>query len=278
MEVVFMNVKHKYSLLGLKLFTGFLLLITQQAVFAQSDQDMAKEVANPLTSLTYLPLQLNYDSNIGPVDDGDRVSFNIQPLTSFSLNDDWSVISRTIFPIIKQNDIYPSAGSQSGLGDIVQSFFFSPVQATESGWIWGAGPAILLPTATDDLLGADKWGIGPTVVGAKVTGPWTFGVLANHIVSFSGRSSDKQDVNATFVQPFLDYTTESAVTYEITTESTYNHESDEWSVPVVLTANILTQIGDQLIMYGGGVRYWAKSAESDPEDWSFNLVLYFLYP
>jgi hypothetical protein len=258
-------------------FTAILLIFMAQTVFAQSNEELAKEVANPLTSLTYWPFQLNYDFNIGPSDDGDRLSLNIQPLTSFSLNDNWNIISRTIVPLIEQNDIFPGAGEQSGFGDVVQSLFFSPELATESGWIWGAGPVFLLPTATDDLLGADKWGLGPTIVGVKVNGPWTYGMLTNHIISFAGDDS-KADVSATFVQPFLDYTTKNAVTYELTSESTYNWKSDKWTVPVVLTANILTEVGGQLLMYGGGLRYWAKSTESDPEGWSFNLVLYLLYP
>jgi hypothetical protein len=261
---------------ALKISIGIAAIFMAQAVCAQSNQEIAKEVANPLTSLTYLPLQLNYDSDIGPADDGERISLNIQPLTSFSIHDDWNIISRTIVPLVKQKDIFPGAGSQSGLGGVVQSVFFSPDQTTD-GWTWGAGPVLLLPTATDDLLGADQWGLGPTIVGVKVSGPWTYGVLANHIASFAG-DDNKSDVSATFVQPFLDYTTSNGVTYELTSESTYDWKSDQWTVPVVATVNILTQVGNQLIMYGGGLRYWVKSTESDPEGWSFNLVLYLLFP
>jgi hypothetical protein len=71
--------------------------------------------------------------------------------------------------------------NESGLGDITASFFFSPKAPTAGGWIWGAGPVLLLPTATEDLLGTEKWGIGPTGVVLKQTGPWTVGLLANHI-------------------------------------------------------------------------------------------------
>ena len=47
---------------------------------------------------------------------------------------------------VHQEDIFPGAGSQTGTGDTVQSLFFSPKAATASGWIWGAGPVLLLPT------------------------------------------------------------------------------------------------------------------------------------
>ena len=247
------------------------------AVFAQSGEELAKEIANPLTSMTLVPFQLSLDSNIGSNDDGDRQTLNIQPLTSFSINDDWNIISRTIVPLIHQDDIFPGAGEQSGLGDVLQSFFISPEQLTESGWTWGVGPALLLPTATDDLLGTDKWGLGPTAVAAKVDGPWTTGVLVNHIESFAGTDS-KPDVSATFIQPFFDYTTKNAVTYELTAESTYNWKSKDWSIPVMLTANKFVQVGNQPILIGGGLRYWAASADSDPEGWALNISLYLLFP
>ena len=121
------------------------------------------------------------------------------------LTEYWNLISRTILPVIHQSDVVGDS-SQTGLGDTVQSFFLSP---KEPGWgriIWGVGPALLLPTATDDVLGSGKFGLGPTAVLLKQEGPWTFGFLANHIWSVAG-DSDRADVSSTFLQPFLAYTT-----------------------------------------------------------------------
>ena len=78
--------------------------------------------------------------------------------------------------------------------------------------MWGAGPVFLLPTATDDLLGAEKWGVGPTAVALKQEGPWTFGALANHIWSVAG-DSNRVDISNTFLQPFMSYTTKTAMTF-----------------------------------------------------------------
>jgi hypothetical protein len=238
---------------------------------------LAKKLANPVAALISLPFQLNYDTNIGSDDEGDRWILNIQPVIPFALGEDWNLISRTILPVMSQNDIFQGSGSQTGIGDIVQSLFVSPSSATAGGWIWGAGPVFLFPSGSDDLLTADKWGVGPTGVVLKQTGPWTYGGLANHVWSFAGED-ERADVNATFLQPFLTYTTKNAVSTTLLTESTYNWDSEEWSVPLILVVNKVTKIGGQMFSFGGGVRYWVESPDNGPEGWGGRLVFTLMFP
>ena len=94
------------------------------------------------------------------------------------------------------------------LAILCRVFFFSPKKPTANGVIWGAGPVILVPSATDSALGSEKWGAGPTGLVLKQEGPWTYGILANHLQSFAG-DDDRTDVSATFVQPFVSYITQT---------------------------------------------------------------------
>ena len=103
------------------------------------------------------------------------------------------MISRTILPIVHQSDafapssdntdigaesdVFDGSGEQSGLGDLTQSLFFSLKKPLPGKIIFGIGPAILIPTATDKYLGACKWGVGPTTVA----------MLFNYITSFAGQ-------------------------------------------------------------------------------------------
>lgn len=242
-----------------------------------SSEELAKKLSNPVAALISVPIQINYDDEIGKAELGKKWTINVQPVIPIEIDTHWNVISRTIVPLVSQTDIFAGSGRQTGLGDVVQSLFFSPKAPTAGGWIWGAGPVFLLPTGTDDLLSGGKWGAGPTAVVLRQKDGWTFGALGNHIWSFAGDSA-RSPISATFVQPFVSFTTKTATTYGLNTESTYDWKSSRWTVPLNASVSQVLRVGDQLISVAGGLRYWGQAPDSAPSGWGARVVVTLLFP
>ena len=151
-----------------------------------SEEDLVKETQNPVADLITVPLQNNFNFGTGSKNRTVYVG-NIQPVIPIHLTDDWNLITRTIMPIINQPSVFQGTGSATGLGDINPTFFFSPAKPGEL--IWGAGPTFTLPTATDSLLGAGKFSLGPAAVALTMQGHWVVGALMNNQWSVAGWGS-----------------------------------------------------------------------------------------
>jgi len=260
--------------------TAVILLVLMAAMSAaplwamESNEELAKKTLNPVADLISMPLQYNQDYGIGPAD-AMKTYLNIQPVIPVGLNQDWNLIIRTIIPLIDMESAGPGLKDTSGMGDITQSFFFSPKLPVD-GWIVGAGPVFLYPTASHDDLGNEKWGIGPTFVVLRQEHGFTYGMLANHIWSFAGNSG-RQNVSATFLQPFFSYTTKTYTSFTINTESTYDWENSQWTVPVNFMVSQILKIGSQPISLQLGYRYYADAPANGP-DWGIRVNLVFLFP
>ncbi len=244
---------------------------------ASEEERLATQLANPIASLISVPFQNNWERGIGPTEDGSRYRLNVQPVIPFDLGPDWNLISRVIVPVVSQKDVFPGAGDQFGLSDTVASLFFSPKRPTEGGLLWGAGPVFLLPTGTDDLLTAKKWGLGPTGVVLAQVGPWTYGALANHIWSVAG-SSSRPSVNTSFVQPFAIYTTPSAWSFGLQAEATYDWERSDASVPVTMFLGKVVWLGPMPVQIIGGPRYFVSHFDNGPKGWGARLSLTLVFP
>jgi hypothetical protein len=237
--------------------------------------ELAKKLQNPIADLISAPIQNNFDFGAGPNGDGFQYKVNIQPVIPITLNEDWNLISRTILPVVYQENMIGKT-SQSGLSDTLQSLFFSPQKPTAGGWIWGAGLVFLLPTATDDLLGSEKWGAGPTAILLKQEKGWTYGLLANQVWSFAGESG-RQEVNATYLQPILAYTTKNQTTFSFNAESAYDWANTQWTVPLNLSVAQLVKIGKLPMQFQVGGRYYAEKPANGP-NWGLRFTVTFLFP
>jgi hypothetical protein len=250
-------------------------LAEQPAAAPEADAaDLQKKTLNPVADLISIPFQYNADFDIGPKN-ATKSTLNIQPVIPISISEDWNVVIRTIVPIIYIDSIADGISSKSGLGDTVPSFFFVPRKEV-GGWILGAGPVFLWPTATDDALGSEKWGVGPTGVALRQKGPWTYGILANHIWSYAGESG-RSEVNATFLQPFLSYSFPTFTSITLNTESTYDWTDDQWTVPINLAVSQILKLGKLPVSVQVGARYYAEAPDGGP-DWGARFVFTILLP
>jgi hypothetical protein len=241
---------------------------------ATADQatDLAKQQQNPISSLISVPLQANWDFGLGDRD-ATGTLFNFQPVMPFPVSRSTNLVLRVILPLTSQ----PGSGEArvNGTGDIVMTAFFSPAK---SGRVtWGVGPVFLLPTATNNALGSEKFGVGPSAVVLTQPGPWTIGLLFNHIWSTSG-ASDREDVSSTFLQPFVNYNLGGGLAVGAVFEATANWKADQhWTAPLVFTVSKVARLGNRPVNFVAGAGPTVASPEGG-STWRFRVMAVFLFP
>ena len=63
--------------------------------------ELAKKIQNPIGDLYSFPFQNNTNFNYGP-HKGTQDILNVQPVIPIHINDDWTIITRTILPLVWQ--------------------------------------------------------------------------------------------------------------------------------------------------------------------------------
>ena len=239
--------------------------------------ELAKKSLNPIASMISVPIKLDRDFGVGP-QQAARSSYVLQPVVPISLNSDWNVISRTILPYVQADSPVADGNSVNGLGDTLQSFYFSPVKPTAAGWIWGVGPMLSLPTATKDQFGSEKWSAGPTAVVLRQENGFTYGGMAYHLWSFaSAGDNSRASVNQSYFQPIFAYTTKTFTSFGFNTEATFDWTQNQWNTPINYYVAQMLKIGSQPISLQAGYRDYVSGPAGHP-DHGFRLQLTLLFP
>ncbi len=239
---------------------------------ADEAAELAKKLANPVASLISVPFQNNTFYGIGP-NKGTQNVMNIQPVVPITLTKGLNLITRYIVPIVTQYNVTGENSSQSGLSDATISAFLSPSKV-KNGLVWGAGPAFLIPTATDKYLGTGKFGIGPTIVALKQTHGITYGVLANQIWSVAGQG-DRAAVSQMFVQPFFTYNWKSGAGIGLVGSITQDWESKTTVSSIAIPFTGITKFGKQIVSLGVGPQIPISGPNKADFGWRAQLVLIF---
>ena len=254
-----------------------LVTITTQAQEAEeaeetSEASLAEKAQNPIANMISVPFQVNTSYGIGP-DNRTSNTLNIQPVLPFSLGEKWNLITRTIIPIVTVPDFSGTGnGSTTGLGDINLSLYFAP---KESKVIWGVGPIIALPTATNSALGAGEFGIGPSAVVVLMKNQWVYGATANHTWSVAN-----SDVSLSVIQYFINYNLPKSWYLSSAPLLTVNWNAssgNEWTIPFGGTVGKIFKIGKQPINMQAGAFYNAVRPDGAAK-WSTRFQLVLLFP
>jgi len=244
---------------------------------AQSTEALAKKTQNPVADLISVPFQNNFNFNTGP-NERNVYILNVQPVIPVHVTENWNLITRVITPIINLPELAPGAGSASGLGDINPTFFLSPANAKE--FIWGVGPTFTFPTASDRLLGAGKWQIGPSAVGLLMKGPWVAGALVNNQWSFAGWG--RKDVNQFLLQPFLNYNFKRGwylTSSPILTANWKVRADQAWTVPVGFGGGKLWRVGKVGLPVNTQIQGFYNAIRPDfTANWQLRVQVQLLFP
>jgi hypothetical protein len=263
----------------LLVWTAYLLL-TPPAALAQSTPDELRIAArNPLADVVKLPFEEDFTFNQGPYNRNAN-SLAIDPVIPLSITGNWVLVTRVAATALAyQPNLAARSGGTTGLGDTTASFFLTPARTRKL--IWGAGPAVLMPTATSDQLGAGKWGLGPTCA-VLVEPEWgSVGALIQNIWSVVG-SSNRSLVNQLQLEPLLSYNLPRG--WYLTSNPTIIADwtqptSQRWVVPIGggpgRSFNVGNQGMDSILAF-----YWNAVRPTNPVSpkWQLNLEFTFLFP
>jgi hypothetical protein len=200
-------------------------------VWAQESSEIAKQAQNPIASLISVPIENDFNPQTG-IKKEDSYVLELKPVIPVRLSNDWTLITRTIIPVIQVPDLAPGVDGTSGVGDVQLSLFLSPAKAGPV--IWGAGPAVSFPTASQEILGTKKVSAGPTVVVLRSQGHWLFGTLVQNLFSVAGPTA-RPDVNQMLMQPFVNYNLRHGwylTSSPIITANWEVNSNQRWVVPV----------------------------------------------
>jgi len=169
------------------LFAMMLLAAGSVSAERKLEVDVIKATQNPLTrELGSVAFENTFSFGLG-AEDEIGYTLLIKPSLPIILGERWSLINRSVLPVVVQPSMGIGGARTSGLGDLQHTSLLSPT--TTRRVVWGLGPTVGFPTATNDLLGEGKWLLGPAAIFVFTPRQTVLGLVAANLWSVGGDST-----------------------------------------------------------------------------------------
>lgn len=257
---------------------------------ALSLEKAAQKSNNPVSDAWLLITQYDYTAVEGDAIDGTeyRQRLSFQPVMPVPIwGGDWNLVNRVVIqafdaPIDDDLDSTDPFGSDTqGLGDTIFFSLFAPNR--DDGFIWGVGPTFILPTATEDVLGQEKWQAGPAALVANLGtkhGGWgldhfNLGVLAQHWWDFEG-DDDRPDTNQSDIQYFINWRQNQTRLIGMTPNIQINWEesgNDRFTIPIGIGVIDFFRWGKTPIRWGLEFQHYVNQPDAVGAEWNIKFFI-----
>jgi len=235
---------------------------------------LAKATQNPVSSMASIPFQFNFTSG-GALGSQTVSNTNIQPVLPLTINENWNLVARTIVPFVSIP--LPNGERSAGIADIQEQLFFSPVKA--GSIIWGIGPQLSLPTATNSLIATGQVALGLSAVVLGMPGNFVVGTLIGNVWRISGNDQGPK-INQFTMQPFINLNLArgwAISTGPVITANWSAASGEEWTVPVGMGVSKVDRIGARPVSVALQYYHLAEHPSGSGDDlWRLSFSL--LYP
>ncbi|MGD2019735.1 MAG: hypothetical protein PVJ30_04975 [Thiohalocapsa sp.] len=258
--------------------------VAQEAHEGKSNDEIARELANPNTSLASLKFRNQYrwyKGDLPGADDQSNYTLLFQPVFPFPLaptknGGKPNVYLRPAIPLVADQPV-PELSDQgldynktTALGDIGFDLAYGVTE--KNGFLWALGMVGTLPTATDSAVAGKQLRLGPEILLAKGEKWGLFGIFPNHQWNLTGWGEGKDNwFSTTTIQPFLKLTPGGGWAIASEPIMSYDWKAEQWTVPVNLTVNKTTRIGKTPVNFEVEINYYVDQPDAFGPEWMIAL-------
>lgn len=248
------------QILGLTLTT----LLSLPAAASSDAQEVAKELANPNTSLASLNFKLQSFS--GYQDGRETGTTLFQPSMPFNLENGDKVLFRPAIPLLTSRD-GQTGDTTRGIGDISFDLAYAP--SLSGGNLVAFGMFAQLPTGQDGY-SSEQLAMGPEMLIGKITSNSVLGAFPNHLWSVSN-SGDQPDINRTSAQLFAIRMLGNGWAIGTSPTLSYDWTSDQAEIPLNLNVSKTTVLGGRPWKFGIEANYYLEKDERTRPDFMLGI-------